>query len=309
MTHPSWQPDIVVDAELARALITEQLPELADRPVTPLGRGIDNAAFLVDGWVFRFPCRRIAVPWLEREVRLLPRLAGRLPVPAPNPQRSGAPSERFPFPFAGYRCLPGVTGCSVSLDGERGVAVAAALGGFLRALHDTPADLVEAARVGGDDLRRLDVPWRLDLTRQRAERLRRQGQVALAERVEALVAAAAAALPSDAAAASTAEGCLVHGDLYARHLLVDGERLSGVIDWGDAHRGDPALDLAFVLTLPPRARAAFQAAYGPVAPEVWGRARFRAVCHSVAVAGLGHEVGDEALWRVGVAALSRLAAG
>ena len=36
----------------------------------------------------------------------------------------------------------------------------------------------------------------------------------------------------------------VHGDLYSRHLLVDDAgRPCGVIDWGDCHVGDPAVDL------------------------------------------------------------------
>ena len=36
--------------------------------------------------------------------------------------------------------------------------------------------------------------------------------------------------------------CLVHGDLYAKHLLVQPDKqgqlkLSGIIDWGDLHLG------------------------------------------------------------------------
>ncbi len=39
--------------------------------------------------------------------------------------------------------------------------------------------------------------------------------------------------------------CLMHGDLYARHLLLDESfQLSRVIDWGDLHAGDGAVDLA-----------------------------------------------------------------
>ncbi|MCH7839494.1 MAG: phosphotransferase [Planctomycetes bacterium] len=38
---------------------------------------------------------------------------------------------------------------------------------------------------------------------------------------------------------------LVHRDLYARHMLVDDDgRPCGVIDWGDVHVGDPAIDLS-----------------------------------------------------------------
>jgi aminoglycoside phosphotransferase (APT) family kinase protein len=37
---------------------------------------------------------------------------------------------------------------------------------------------------------------------------------------------------------------LVHGDLGAEHLLYDGTRITGVIDWSDAAVSDPELDFA-----------------------------------------------------------------
>src|SRR5499427_5597382 len=64
--------------------------------------------------------------------------------------------------------------------------------------------------------------------------------------VAALVAeAAAAALDAHAAALAAVEvGSLCHGDLKAAHILVDADRLAGVIDWGDAVVGDPLWDIA-----------------------------------------------------------------
>jgi hypothetical protein len=52
-------------------------------------------------------------------------------------------------------------------------------------------------------------------------------------------------------------GCLVHGCLYSRHVIVepsDAEsdedaRLAGIIDWGDVHAGDPSGDLACAWSL------------------------------------------------------------
>jgi aminoglycoside phosphotransferase (APT) family kinase protein len=42
--------------------------------------------------------------------------------------------------------------------------------------------------------------------------------------------------------------CLVHGDLYARNILIKDRRsLSGIIDWTDIHIGHPAKDLAFAV--------------------------------------------------------------
>ena len=58
-------------------------------------------------------------------------------------------------------------------------------------------------------------------------------------------------------------------------MLVDGGRLSGIIDWGDMARGDSATDLACAWTLlsSGAARAQFWDAYGASSGE---RARGRA---------------------------------
>lgn len=57
--------------------------------------------------------------------------------------------------------------------------------------------------------------------------------------------AAAAAIDAHAGALAAVEiGSLCHGDLKAAHILVDADRLGGVIDWGDAVVGDPLWDIA-----------------------------------------------------------------
>src|SRR5690606_8628209 len=49
---------------------------------------------------------------------------------------------------------------------------------------------------------------------------------------------------------------LVHGDLHFRHLILKEDKtLSGLIDWGDLHLNDPALDLQIYWSFfPPEAR-------------------------------------------------------
>lgn len=39
---------------------------------------------------------------------------------------------------------------------------------------------------------------------------------------------------------------VIHGDLVAEHVLTDGKRITGVIDWSDAKVADPADDLAWL---------------------------------------------------------------
>jgi aminoglycoside phosphotransferase (APT) family kinase protein len=64
------------------------------------------------------------------------------------------------------------------------------------------------------------------------------------------VAAAAADAVADAveargeALAAVEIGSLCHGDLKLGHVFVDGGRLAGIIDWGDAVVGDPVWDVA-----------------------------------------------------------------
>ena len=78
---------------------------------------------------------------------------------------------------------------------------------------------------------------------------------------------------------------LVHGDLHARHVLVDGGRPSGVIDWGDTAIADPAVDLmaAWAAFAPPE-RETFWSAYGPAGADRRLRARVTALHVCVALA-------------------------
>ena len=65
-----------------------------------------------------------------------------------------------------------------------------------------------------------------------------------------------------------------HGDLHMRQLLVNGEDLTGVVDWVDVCRSDPAVDLSVAWSsLDAARRPAFFAAYREVAEETRVRAR------------------------------------
>src|ERR1041385_8160043 len=131
-----WDADVDISLERARDLITRQFPALAPPRLELLGIGWDNAAFRVnDRFVFRFPRRKIAAALIEREARVLPLLAAHLPLPIPTPDFVGKSDGDYPYPFAGYPFLPGVTACQLTwTDGER-VSIAEALAGFLAALH------------------------------------------------------------------------------------------------------------------------------------------------------------------------------
>lgn len=65
----------------------------------------------------------------------------------------------------------------------------------------------------------------------------------------------------------------VHGDLMPANLLLSDGRLTGVLDWGGAGIGDPAIDLAVAWnTLSASVRDAFRSQFG-VDDATWARGR------------------------------------
>lgn len=302
MSNP-WDPERVVAADLARSLIDAQFGDLAPARVELLGVGWDNTAFLVnDDLVFRFPRRTIAVDLIRTEMAALPRLAARVPVPVPVPAWDGKPTARFPWPFAGYRRLPGLTACSIPLSDRDRARLAEPLAEFLAALHATPLDEAQAWGVGPDTIGRLD-PARLgDQIRRTLADMHGCGAIADPSTWLPIAEAARARTPPRLH--------VLHGDLYARHLLVDGaRRLCGVIDFGDLHYGDPAVDLSIAWTfLPPEARARFFAIYGAVDAGTLALARLRGLMSATAVWAYGRDRGDNALVSEGIRALHCVAA-
>jgi aminoglycoside phosphotransferase (APT) family kinase protein len=190
MSH-AWSAELTVSADLALALIERQFPQLAPARVELLGAGWDNTAFRVnDAFVFRFPRRQVAVPWLECETRLLPTIAARLPLPVPNPVFVGRPAEAYPWPFSGYPMVPGRTACGAALDDEQRTAAAVPLARFLAALHGIPAAEAALHGAGPDTIARLDVGRRVARARDQLAQLAGQGIVDDVRRFTAILDAA-----------------------------------------------------------------------------------------------------------------------
>jgi aminoglycoside phosphotransferase (APT) family kinase protein len=292
---PSWTAEITVLPALARALIEDQFPQLGPVRADQIGAGWDNTAYHVnESYIFRFPRRQFAVPFLETESRVMPWLGPRLLLPAPVPIFVGRPVESFPWPFVGHAMLPGRTACSADLDDRQRAALARPLAQFLRALHAIPVGEAAANGAGFDTIARLDVGRRVPRARERLDDLARRGIVSEVSPFVAILDAAPAAYTPRTEA-------VVHGDLYARHLLVDDDgQLAGVIDWGDVHLGDPAVDLAIAYTfLPPEARTAFFSEYGLVDDTTRQMARLRGLWHTLTVLEYAHAIQDRDLMREG----------
>jgi aminoglycoside phosphotransferase (APT) family kinase protein len=302
---PEWSPELVVDEPLARRLIADSFPQFEPGRLTLLAQGWDNAVWAGDdGWAFRFPQRELGVRGVERELEVLPRLASLLPLPIPVPILKGEPRGDYPWPWFGFRLLPGREAALAAIDDAARLRLAVPLARFLRMLHDRGVDAVADLDVPVDPLGRGDPTVRVPRIRERLEELRRLGLGPPPETLETLLEVATSLPPS-------LDEVLVHGDLHARHLLVDDDGApTGVIDWGDVCLADPAVDLSLSWSLlPPAARRGFEHAYGAVDEATQVRARLLAVDLCASLAVYGRAEGVPALERESLAGLARAATG
>jgi len=290
---PVWSAEVEIDEPLVRRLLA-RFPELDLRSLRPLAEGWDNSVWLVDDrYAFRFPRRKVAIPLLEREIAVLPKLAALLPLPIPRPEFVGRPGGDYAWPFFGCELIPGVEAGDADLhDGAR-IAVGLELAGFLRALHSVELHLPLDPNARADSVKRAS------MAREELAELARLGVWRAPPEVDAVLAQAEALPPPESPV-------VCHGDLHFRHLLVSGTRASGVIDWGDVCVADRAIDLPLLWSFVPAAgRAAFLDAYGPVNDAQLVRARVLAVQLCAVLAHYGRVEGHAGVEREGVAGLER----
>jgi hypothetical protein len=103
-----WDPEIDVDAGLARTLIAARWPTLDVRVLQRVGEGWDNTVWATaENIAFRFPRRATAIPGIEREIAILPELSSRLPNAIPDAAYPAGPSTEFPWPWFGSRLIDG----------------------------------------------------------------------------------------------------------------------------------------------------------------------------------------------------------
>jgi aminoglycoside phosphotransferase (APT) family kinase protein len=295
-----WAPDVIVDEELAATLIARDFPQFTGAEVARFGEGWDNVAFLVSGaYVFRFPRRVVSAKLVEREISVLPLIAGRLPLPITHPTLVGRPSSEYPWTYAGYAKLRGSVLSALRPEESDYAHLAGALGAFLRALHSIDCTPLLAGVLPLDEIGRFDYARTIDRLRARLNDLQVAGLCDDAGDVLAYAEGLAPIAPRP-------HGCtVVHGDLYARHILVGGALdPTGVIDWGDVHFGDPAVDLTVAYgVIPPSSRDEFFAAYGTIDDTARRLARYRAIYSCALIAHYGHRIADGDMMHIGLRGL------
>lgn len=283
MPAPTPPAEIDLSAALVRELLVLQQPDLADLPLKLLANGWDNVLFrLGDELVVRLPRRALAAALVEHEQTWLPLLAPRLPLPIPAPARVGVPAVGYPWRWSVVPYLRGEIAASAPFGDP--ASAAAALGGFVRALHEpAPAD------APANPFRGVPIAQRDDAFRLR-----------LSDLADHVPADAVTRVWDDALARPTSSGPSVwlHGDLHPANLLVRDGELAAVLDFGDLTSGDPATDLSVAwMAFSASDRAVFRSAYGNADDDMWARARGWAC--GLALAFLAHSSDNPLMAAIG----------
>jgi aminoglycoside phosphotransferase (APT) family kinase protein len=270
--------DRELSADIVRDVVRAQFPDLAVHTVEHLGDGWEHDAYLVDDRVvFRFPRYVDTGRGLARDAQLFALVDSATggAVRVPKITRWGAPSARFPHPFAGHEVIPGVAANDPRVPETP--ALADNLGRTLALVHAIP----ESAAVEIYAVRRVaETSCRepLDVLLQ---------QLPHVPELRDLVPEVGTWLDAGPAVPRDWNGAprFIHNDFHPDHVIVSPTtgRLSGIIDWSGAAFGDPALDFGY---LPIVRGASFLrravGAYGlPVDAALVERALFRARVRAV----------------------------
>jgi aminoglycoside phosphotransferase (APT) family kinase protein len=236
--------EVAIDEGLVRRLLRAQMPHLAHRSLSIVEPwGTDHAIWrLGDDLVVRLPRIHWAAAQPQLETEWLPRLAPHLPIGVPEPVALGAPGEGYPFPWTVQRWIPGEGAALEHIDDP--VSFALDLAEVVQALQAVPLHGAPAATNRARPLVEYDAAtrWAIDHARHLID------------------AGAATAVWEEALAAPPHDGpaVWVQGDLEG-NCLVGGGRLCGIVDWGSACAGDPAVDVQVVWSpiFTEQSRAAF----------------------------------------------------
>jgi aminoglycoside phosphotransferase (APT) family kinase protein len=260
----------LIDDGLIGRLIAGQFPQWAGLAVErfPSGGTVNAMYRLGDDMVVRLPLVQGGAGDVSLEREWLPRLAPLLPTHVPELLGDGEPAEGYPWPWSVYRWLAGENPEAGALSEP--VLLAGDLAEFVAAMRSITLPGAPQAHRGGP-VASLDAE-----TRAAIEELRQIPQ-------EGVDCDAATAVWEEALRAPGWDGPPVwlHADLMPGNLLVDGGRLTSVIDFGCLGVGDPACDLfpAWNL-LPANARDVFREALS-VDDPTWTRGRGRTLSQAL----------------------------
>lgn len=224
--------EIHTDVALVTKLVTGQFPQWAGFPIKPVrSSGTDNALYRVGtGLVVRLPRIKGAINQIAKDAQWLPKLAPHLPIAIPEQIAQGTPTDEYPYPWSIYRWIEGQSVTPDKLPNPN--LMARDLARFIRSLQQI--DTTSGPLATEHNLRGAPLHTRDDQTRTAIHAMKGMLDTNLTTEVwnTALQAPAWDRAP-----------VWFHGDLLPGNILLQGDRLCAVIDFGATGIGDPACDL------------------------------------------------------------------
>lgn len=234
----TYQP-FEITPELACKLIAEQFPEYAHLPVISVDKqGHDNRTYRIGTMLLiRMPTAESYALKVPIEQELLSKLAPYLSVSIPVLINIGVPSQNYPYPFSIYKWLNGQSLNLLKIDYKVVKRLAFDLATFLKELQS----IVDVQGPGPG----LHNWWRGD-------------HVSVYEKgVKEQMALLSGIIDNQKAMNLWQRACntrwnkppvWVHGDFAIGNMLIQGGKLSAIIDFGGVAVGDPACDLVIAWT-------------------------------------------------------------
>ncbi len=261
-----WLPDFSFKINALKDFLLSQRKDFQSiDSITLLGEGWDNDVFLINNvWVFRCPRRRVAATLIQRENDALTLLKGKFDIEIPFPTYQYIGPAHYPYPFHGYQLVEGDSVELLELSEAVRSENIECFALFLKKLHSITEKEALNANVGFQVFDRTN-----------AQNISKQILVRVAAFQEKNVTAVNAdlihALCEEAlkVVLDKTKHCLVHGDLYCKHVLFKENKLSAIIDWGDVGVNHPVIDLAALYSIfPVSCHEIFFSIYGAVDESV-----------------------------------------
>jgi aminoglycoside phosphotransferase (APT) family kinase protein len=266
-----WEPEMEVTIQLVTEIIEKQFPQLAPISINYLGQGFDFTVFVINEcFVFRFPRREEGRICLEVEKDILKGLSEKLPL-LPKVKFLGSPCKEFSSYFIGLTYMDGVTVANANLSNEARITLATSVANFLKTLHYLPVSSLSQLDLPKDRHDRFNMEKNIPILLENLKKIKELQLLENTEDYEKFL--------KKLHSPEKDTLVFVHGDFSLTNVLVRSSgKLSGVIDWGDAHVGNRAVDLSFIhLTLHEEAKQKFLSIYGKVNNETWMLSIFRAL--------------------------------
>ena len=227
------EDQIHIDVDIARRLVDDSFPQFRSDGVRPVhSSGTVNAIYRVgETAAARFPLQgtdTVAVQaWLGREADAAAEFAGCCPFATPLPLGFGRPGRSYPLPWSLQTWLDGVTATPTGLEASDVFA-------------GDIATLLESLRRADTRGRGFNGEGRGGVIGDQDEWM----STSFANSGELLDVPVLASIWHELRTLPPADATVMsHKDLTPPNILVDGERIVGILDAGGFGPADPALDL------------------------------------------------------------------